>query len=173
MRARGRFVVKGQPAEPRNRNAQRGSQFGRRGQHRQHVFAKLFDVRPPVGQSPRHAATQEDDIGPLAMRDAFGMQVPSLGGFLLLLLLQRFVLRLRAIYGGIGHLRGMRQVGADLVHLGTDLVDVFQLLGRKQTPRDHRPIDEIGASVLLGRNQVATAEPRTRPQCRAGTRRRL
>lgn len=87
------------------------------------------------------------------------MQALPLGGFLLLLLLEGLVLRLRAFHGGIGRECGVYDIGPDLVHLGADLVDVLQFLGCEQAVRDHGPIDEIGPRVLLRRNQVATAEP--------------
>ena len=105
------------------------------------------------------------------MGDALVMQTLPLGRFVLLLLLQDLVLRLRALHGGLGHLPGMGQIGPHPVHLRADLVDVLQLLGREQAVRDHGPIDEMGRACPVragsgrgGRTRPPSAAPRPRPR---------
>ncbi len=156
-----------QPAEPRDREAQRAGHVGGSREHRQAGGLELFDVGTAIGQAAGNAAAEEDDVGGFAMSDGLGMFAFSFGGFGFFLLLDALALCVVRGNGGAGLGIGQGSVAADLEHLVADLVDLDELFGFEQAVGDQRAIDEQRAFVAGGRDRVEPAPPGVRAdRCR-------
>ena len=163
--------VEGQPLQARQGQPERRGELGRRTQNRQPGAFEILDAARPLAQPARDVAAEEDDILGLAPGEGFGAETLALGGLGLLPGLELCAGLAIGLHGRLaGHRgpmldRGQRRANA--VHLGSDGVDLGQLLGCDEPLGDHRAIDELGSRVVGRRDQVTAAEPGVAQQAAA------